>query len=434
MPRKRSASSPHTLLEDMSDTPDTEADLSSALITLKLGDFQSRWDTAKSIAGFGEAAIAPLVQLLQDEAAEDWELTWFIARILGNLGHPGAIEALVNLIKSTDHEEVAGMAATALSSLGVQAIAPLQTLLDQESTYRLALQALAQIRHPDIVPSLLEAVHHASPTLRVAAIEALKNFQQPEIAAVLLQALQDLDAQVRQAAVTALGLQAATNAQDLAERLTPLLWDFHPEVCRQTAIALGRIGTPTAVVGLFKVLQSPHTPVDLQAAAIRALAWVGSVEALDCLHLCLERSPTANSRQPGPQAAGSQAAADSPDFLFICQEIITVLGRVESAEAKTQATQMLMQLLQSAHPIGQTVPGKQAIAHSLGQLGQLSALEPLIQLLADPTASVRFHVIAALKRLEPLTAHERLQALAAQNNLEDRLKQGVAIALQEWEN
>jgi HEAT repeat protein len=78
------------------------------------------------------------------------------------------------------------------------------------------------------------------------------------------------------------------------------------------------------------------------------------------------------------------------------------------------------------------VPGKQAIALSLGQLGQPQALERVIQLLVDPTASVRFHAIAALKQLEPLAAYERLQALAAQENIEDQLKQGVAIALQEW--
>ncbi|NJR66424.1 MAG: HEAT repeat domain-containing protein [Leptolyngbyaceae cyanobacterium CRU_2_3] len=405
------------------------ASVNAAITDLKLGDFQSRWDTAKLISGFGEAAIAPLLQLLklQHEDSEDWELTWFIARILGTLEHPSAIEALVNLIRDGAHEEVANMAATALSSLGVKAIAPLQTLLNDESTYPLAIQSLVQIRDPDTVPSLLQAVNHASPSLRVVAIEALKDFQHPDISAALLDALQDPESQVRQAAVVALGRPVTLqDRQDLAERLTPLLWDLNLEVCRQTAIALGRIGTNTAVQGLSRILQSPHTPMRLQVETIRALAWIGTSEALNCLSLFLERCQTeysTPSMTPHP-----------PDHLLTDREILTVLGRVDSAEAKAQAALILIEILQSKHPIARTIPGKQAIALSLGHLGQLPALNTLIQLLGDPHASVRFHAIAALKQLEPQAAYEKLQMLAAQDNLERSLKQGVAIALQEWSN
>lgn len=385
--------------------------LASALAELQWGDFQSRWDTAKVIVSFGEAAIAPLLSLLQedpDDESDDWELMWFIARILGNLEHPAALNALVNLIQSTDHEDVAGMAATALAGRGAPAIAPLCTLLQQESTYSIALQALTQIRHPDIVPPLLAAVGQASPRLRAAALNALSDFQHPDIAAALLNALSDPVAQVRHAAVIALGLQANLHSEPaLVQQLRPLLWDLNLEVCQQTAIALGRIGTPAAVALLLEVLQSPHTPAALQTEAIRSLAWVGTPAALEGLADLLFFNPPA-----------------------AYPEALSALGRVEFA--KPQAATILLQLLQTNLPIAQSPQSKQAIALSLGQLGQGEAIDPLIQLLADENASVRFHAIAALKQLEPQIAYEKLRALAATDQENSELKRGVAIALQEW--
>ncbi|MBD3881061.1 HEAT repeat domain-containing protein [Phormidium tenue FACHB-886] len=398
---------------DSSSPADLSVDrgLASALAELQWGDFQSRWSAAKVIASFGEAAIAPLLALLQEDSdgeSDDWELTWFIARTLGNLEHPAALNALVNLIQSTEHEDVAGMAATALAGMGAPAIAPLCTLLQEELTHSIALQALTQIRHPDIIPPLLAAVGHASPTLRAAALNALSDFQHPDISAALLNALSDPVAQVRHAAVIALGLQSNLNAAPaLVQQLRPLLWDLNLDVCQQTAIALGRIGTPAAVAALLEVLQSPHTPAPLQTETIRAIVWVGTPTALEGL---------ANLLFANPPAAYSEA--------------LSALGRVEFA--KPQAAAILLQLLQTQQPIAQSPQSKQAIALSLGQLGQIEAIDPLIELLADENASIRFHAIAALKQLEPQIAYEKLQALAAadQENLE--LQRGVAIALQEW--
>ncbi|NJP08137.1 MAG: HEAT repeat domain-containing protein [Leptolyngbyaceae cyanobacterium RU_5_1] len=69
----------------------------------------------------------------------------------------------------------------------------------------------------------------------------------------------------------------------------------------------------------------------------------------------------------------------------------------------------------------------------MGQLQQSAALEPLIQLLADEDAGVRLHAIAALKTLDPHAAYQRLQVLQSRPDLPEALRQGVAIALTEWQ-
>jgi len=58
-------------------------------------------------------------------------------------------------------------------------------------------------------------------------------------------------------------------------------------------------------------------------------------------------------------------------------------------------------MLKSSQPATQSPSVKQAIALSLGQLGDMQAIDPLIQLLADADAGVKLHVITALKQLAP---------------------------------
>jgi HEAT repeat protein len=397
-------------MPDRPSLPIADAALTSALVELRSGDFQSRWDAAKRIASFGEGAIAPLLDLLQEsDPDDDWELPWFIARILGELDHPAALHALVELVRTTDNPEVAGMAATALGGMGVKAIAPLCTLLDQDSTSALAIQALTQIRHPDIIPPLLATVRNAPPALQASTITTLSNFHHPDISELLLNACHSPIASVRQAAVIALGLQADQhNKAELVQHLRPLLWDLNLEVCQQTTIALGRIKTPEAVTTLLEVLRSPHTPMALQVESIRSLIWSGSPIALNGLADFLDADPDP----------------------IAYSEALAVLGRVESA-AKAQSAAILIRLLD--RPIAQSPRDKQTIALSLGQLEQTQAIDPLIQLLADENASVRFHAIAALKQLAPQVAYERLQVLAVSDQENEALKRGVAIALQEWD-
>ncbi|TAF98015.1 MAG: HEAT repeat domain-containing protein, partial [Oscillatoriales cyanobacterium] len=76
---------------------------------------------------------------------------------------------------------------------------------------------------------------------------------------------------------------------------------------------------------------------------------------------------------------------------------------------------------------------KQSLALALGQLGDIRAVDVLIQLLADADNSVRLHSLSALKRLGGGEVRQQLASLVDRPSLEPRLKQGIAIALQEWQ-
>ncbi len=405
--------------------------LKLTLSILEMGDFQQRWEIAKVLTHLGNIAIPPLIEILEDEEAEE-ELRWYAARTLGEFKHPEAIASIVELLKNDEDEELKAIAATALGQMGTVAIASLTELLLDENTRLLAVRSLCCIRQPETITPLLSVVQDPQAAIRAAAIEALSSFHDERIPPVLLKALDDPAATVRRAAVLGLGFRPDLHqALDLITKLQPKLYDFNLDVCCAAAVTLSRIGSDEAAKYLFDLLISPQTPITLQLETIRALSWMGTLSSLEYLQTALNQSTSET----------------------VWQEIVTVLGRVQKPELTTPAVEILLQILRSLlyetlreqqaslrdaprmltqHPATEVASIKSAIALSLGQLGEMQAIEPLISLLADPNASVRLHAIAALKNLNEEATHQQLQQLANNDAITPDLKQGIAIALAEW--
>lgn len=387
---------------------DLEQVLNLALEVLNAGDFRERWEVAKLFPKLGERAIAPLIEILEDDEAQI-EARWFAGRILADFNHPTVIITLVNLLKTADDEDLALMAASALSSLGSSAVGALGELLLDPETRLWATTALSQIRRPEIIEPLLRVVHDSQVAVRSTAIEALSSFHDSRIPPILLEALEDSAAVVRKEAVAGLGLRSDLWAElDLLNRLQPLLYDFNRDVCQQAALALGRSRTNEAAEALFKVIQSPATPIPLQIDFIRALGWIETSKALDYLQQAL------------PNVS-----------MEAVHEMITVLGRIEQPSLKIQAAQILLDFFHSEHPAAQSIPVRQALTQAWGHLGEHTTMDALLGLLADSTDSVRLHAIAALKNFP--TAYQQLEQLAIDDNVTPELKEGIAIALAEWQ-
>ncbi|MEH2163579.1 MAG: HEAT repeat domain-containing protein [Nostoc sp.] len=383
--------------------------LKLTLSILEMGDFQQRWEITKVLTNLGNIAIPPLIDILEDEDAEE-ELRWYAARTLGEFQQPEAIAPLVELLKTDEDEELKAIAATVLGQMGTVAIATLSELLLNEDTRLLAVRSLSCIPQTETITPLLSVVQDSQATIRTAAIEALSSFHDERVPPILLNALDDISAPVRRAAVLGLGFRPdLREALDLVTRLQPKLYDFNLDVCCAAAVSLSRMGCDDAAKHLFDLLISPQTPIKLQLETIRALSWIETPSSLEYL-----------------QTAFNQSTSET-----LWQEIVTVLGRVQKPQT-TRTTEILLQILRSQHPATEIVNIKSAIALSLGQLGEIQAIEPLISLLADFNTSVRLHAIAALKNLDGEAAYQKLQQLANNAALTPDLQQGIAIALAEW--
>lgn len=359
--------------------------LDLALQVLLVGDFQERWDVSKLFPRLGSVAIEPLKEILADEEA-DIELRWFTARILGQFDQPEVLLSLVQLLQTTEDEDLAAIAANSLGNIGDGAIEALSELLAQPQLRLLVVQALSYIRRPNTVVPLLSVVDDLNPEVRAIAIEALSSFRHPQIIPVLLAALTDKVALVRKEAVKALSFRSNQFPGDLVSTLKPLLYDFNLPVCQQTVVTMGRLATKEANKALFELIQSPATPLGLKIESIRALGWSNNLLVLEYF----------------AQGLGYWESA-------LCQEIVIVLGRWQSDEGKVRATQILLDFWQSGRDIVQEKEIKQSLARSWGQLGQHDAIATslrhfviatLQQLTTDPDCGVNLHAIAALQHLE----------------------------------
>ncbi|MFN6469182.1 MAG: HEAT repeat domain-containing protein [Nostoc sp. SerVER01] len=384
--------------------------LSLALSMLEMGDFQQRWEITKVLTNLGNIAIPPLIEILKDEDVDE-ELRWYAARTLGEFQHPNAITALVELLKNDEDEELKAIAATALGKMGTVAINSLTELLIDEDTRLLAVRSLCCIPQTETIAPLLSVVQDPQPAIRTAAIAALTNFDDERVPPVLLNALDDVAATVRRKAVVGLGFRPnLRQAFDLVTRLQPKLYDINLDVCCAAVVTLSRMDCDEAAKHLFDLLISPQTPITLQLETIRALSWMGTPSSLEYL-----------------QTVFAQSTSET-----VWQEIVTVLGQMQKPQLTTLAAEILLEVLRLQHPATNIANIKSAIALSLGQLGKIQAIEPLISLLADSNVSVRLHAIAALKNLDKEAAHQQLQQLANNPELTPDLQQGIAIALAEW--
>ncbi len=353
--------------------------LELALSILTIGDFQQRWEIAKVFSSLGKSAIAPLIDILKDEDADE-ELLCSVARILGDMKNPDAIAPLVELLKTNNNEELRAMAAAALGQIGPVAISALTEVLGNKDTRLLAVRSLSYIRHRETILPLLSVVKDPQIAVRVAAIEALGSFHDERVPPVLLNALRDVTATVRREAVLGLGYRPDLCFKlDLVTRLQQRLYDEDEDVSCAAAIALSRMGCDTAAYHLFQVLMSPNIPLSLQMQTIRALVWVETQSGLEFL----------------------QQALNQVQLKTLWPEIVTVLGRVNCPMLTDKAAEILLSMLRSQHPAVETASTRSALALSLGQLGSIQALEPLSAMLADEDAQVRLHAIAALKNLAP---------------------------------
>lgn len=405
---------------------DRDRAISQAIEQLIQGDFQARWDAAKRLERWGEAAIPAILalgdRLLPSEDCAgnqaldpgvDEELLWFWAKLLGALRHPAATAGLIDLLTG-GLEAVSAMAAQSLVGLGAEAVPLLLPLLDRPETRSVAILTLAQIPDPAVVEAVLAVVAEAPADLRGLALESLARQEDERVVAALIAGLRDPAAIVRRSAIAGLTGPIRSQVKDWVSHLAPLLDDPNVDVACQAAISLGHV--PDGVAALTTVL-ARSAPLALKLAVIRALGWLGSGPAIDALGCHLDRCLGHSNTQP------CQAPLD---LELQIRELINTLGRI-SEVGHAQAAAALV--------AGLPIPGRRRLSldsqrqwiWAAGQLRSPILLQGLIDLTFQGSESLYWHGLAALRRFDrsQISAHLTHAALAV-GRLE-RLCQDLAL-------
>ena len=296
---------------------------------------------------------------------------------LGALMDPRAEQALLDAVARPERF-LKGMAARALGrpgrSAAVSSLARLLASPVEDSWVRSeAARALGVIGHPDGVAPLQAASRDGDPKVRGVALYALTAEGFSSLVnriEIWLRILQDaeLEGPLR---VRAAGALAAAKEARAVPPLTTLLLGPPPV-------------PPTLPPGAPHTLQVLTRAVtretDLRLHAARALATIGSPEAVPALASAL--------RDPSPDLRAEAAAA---------------LGHLQAASALPD----LFHALKDPDPSvrWQTV-------RALGEIGAPSAVPLLIQALKDAQPSVRLQAVMALTKFKDLSALSALKALA----------------------
>ena len=209
-----------------------------------------------------EGAIQSLIVLLRDPSPD---VRRTAALSLGKIAEPQAVTALVAALSDTD-VRVRQHASWALGQIGEAAREPagmaLVGLLRDPSAdvVMAAAQALGQVgTTPQVLASLLDAVHSGPPARRHAAVKALGWLESPAALPALLRALQDEDRQVRQAAVSALGELA--DPHSLPALVSRLRDDPDTGVRSEAAFRLGKFGNDQVIAALEAAAQHDAAPI-----------------------------------------------------------------------------------------------------------------------------------------------------------------------------
>ncbi|MEM1311773.1 MAG: HEAT repeat domain-containing protein, partial [Cyanobacteria bacterium P01_H01_bin.153] len=313
------------------------------------------------------------------------EVRWFAARAIGQFEHPDALKALMQFVQQTQEAELVAIAAEGLSQFGERGVNTLVQLLKQPAHRLTAVQALASIQHPSVFMPLMAVAQSAQndPTVRATALIALSNFRHPQVDSLLLKLIKEPNVAVRREAIAHLGLRPhLLEHVDLVSLLLPGLWDSCPEINQATAIALGRLGTETAVTALAQVLSTPYTSESLQLSIIHSLGWIEREPALETLLDLLKQLP-----------------------IMLQTEIVETISRFQTPYLRQRAGAGLYEWLKNGDwetatsLTPQQCQLRAAIALALGNLQYQPAASVLRQLQATGDPQTRLYAEAALRQL-----------------------------------
>ncbi len=195
-------------------------------------------------------------------------------RLLGEMRDPQALPILFDALGDLQ-PSVRGSAAAALGDLGKgEALPRLQQMLEDKipAVRTSAAISLGELGDQAAVPILKEALGDPNPVVQAAITSALLRLHEPisTVASVIRRLSQQQDPGVRAAAGKALGRADGTNAEAAVELLSVLLEDPIPRPRIAAARSLGHIESPAALPLLKQALHDGDDAV--RAAAGGALA------------------------------------------------------------------------------------------------------------------------------------------------------------------
>lgn len=398
----------------------------------------------------------PETHLMIDEALSRLHDEEHIAHLIARLNNPDATgrpEAVILLNKtrdaaylphlmgaSDDADPAVREAATKALGYGFKdnsLVVPtiLRALQDETPAVRktaIAVLIRNTTNDPRIVEGLMDAANDPEPAIRLAVIKALLMLEDERAVSVYIRALSD-------PAIAEYAVRGLYNFSPL-EALPALLkyaceHELTGDIKWLLPAILGDSGEPEAIPVLMQLIEKDDAQV--QGAAFKAIIEISHPDAVGPLMGLLHHQDAA-IRRGAVLALGRlgdlqaepamQALADDPDTSAAAIEAVDTLR--ERAAERTDFNALMDALAHAAkaHADAVKLTRLRELITDLGWLGDLRAVEALVELFQHNYPSIRRTAIQALLHLEAQEAAPALRALLDDESISVRLMAREAVA------
>ena len=409
---------------------------------LKDDAFDVRRSAVNALQDIGDnRAIEPLIEALKNE--HELNIRWSIRRGIKKIGGENVVESLINALTDDDHKAREAIAEALGGYRDERVVEPLiAALKDEEPRVReAAAGALGDVNDVQAVEPLLEALKDEEPKVRKAAASALEDVNDVQAVEPLIEALKDEENEVRRAAAKSLGGYKDERAvEPLIEAM--LCLNGGGWASKSAAKSLSQIGGERAIEALIAVLKDQTMVGETVAAAVSVItvcqdergveaviealkhehfyavtraAWFlgiiasnGPVSKLDSV---VEQSRIVQAKlvreravEPLIEALKGEQYFRRPTSAFVG------IGQALVEIGTEHVVEELIDLLkyENNRANGSQVQVRTVAAYALGEIGDVRAVEPLIEALEEKDLDLYSTVTSALadigdeRAVEPL--------------------------------
>jgi len=349
-----------------------------------------KYAVGDSLLKMKEDAIDPLIDLLK---SQDPKIVSESVVLLGRLKTPDAIKPLMEVFQ-THPGPIQGQVAEAFGLIGepkcIPTLAPLLKIPDAKIRVQ-AASAMGRVPHPGCLKELIDALNDPNPEVKKRCAMALGEIGDNRAAAGLSKLLTESEAELKITAAESLGRIGDAQA---VPYLIEMTHDTDESVVLKALGALRKLKSPKSIDPLTQLLD--HESSRIRQRSIDVLGQVGDAVVAEQLEQMLR-----NDRSEDVRAAAAKALGEIRDP-----------GSVDS----------LIDALHGAF----TVRCRAIVA--LGEIGEESALAPLLAMLKEPAPEIRYHATQALAQMKHELAAKNIEPLLTDSNA--MVRRGAAKALE----
>ncbi|PIE33199.1 hypothetical protein CSA56_12815 [candidate division KSB3 bacterium] len=336
---------------------------------------------------------------------------WATACALGQIRDPDTLPALIQALRRNSNYVSRGIS-DAVQQIVTQHSRSYMVKFfndDNATVRKTAVMTLGQIGipEPEALLALIGVLRDHNSTVRREAAEALGKLRNEQALPALIDALHDSEWRVRWAAAEALG---KSGSPDAIAPLLQLLKDSHQHVCRVAIEGLGKSGEMAVIPFLIQELKSTHPSI--RSAATEALRQIGEAQTVPFLLQAAKYEEEEHIRQDAEDALRQIGDVRAIPYLLDALQDDEVHIRRIAVEVLGQIHSMetVTPLITVLHDTDETL--RSLAADVLGRLEASEAVPMLLTVLQDRSPIIRRSAARALGRIwEPEAVPDLIRLL-----------------------